>query len=379
MGFGGGINAGMRQFERYLFLSLLWPTVLVTVALTGIIWLTQVLRFIDFMINRGLSVSDFLYLTGLILPSLLLVIIPIALSIAVIYTYNKLAGESELVVLSAVGVSKLQLSRPMLVMATFCMIVCYVFSAYVMPLANGKFRDIHSFFRDKYASMLLEENVFNNPIDGVTVFLRSRDADNVLHGLLLHDSRDPTQEVTMMAERGRLEQGPNGPRFYLENGQRQQMKDGTVSWLAFTSYTLDIAFLVKDTTRAYEPDERTIGQLFTLSGLNDQQTAALRAEGHQRLTWPLFTIALPLLSLAVLFSGEFNRRGQWKRVIEASVLMIGIVVVYFALRNSVIRHLWLAPALYFMVAAVVGGAIYMLTTGRPIRFDRLWPSRERRP
>ena len=71
--------------------------------LTAIVWLTQILRFLDFMLSRGLSLLDFLYLTGLMLPSLLLMLLPISLAIAVIYTYNKLTVESELIVLNAVG------------------------------------------------------------------------------------------------------------------------------------------------------------------------------------------------------------------------------------------------------------------------------------
>ena len=76
----------MRQYERYLFMHLLWPTVLITASLTGIVWLTQVLRFLDFILNRGLSLGDFMYLTGLMLPSLLLILMPICLCIAVVYT-----------------------------------------------------------------------------------------------------------------------------------------------------------------------------------------------------------------------------------------------------------------------------------------------------
>ncbi len=357
----GGYKQPMRQYERYLFLNLIGPTVLVTAALTGVIWLTQVLRFLDFMLNRGLTMSEFFYLTGLMLPSLLLVIIPIALTIAVIHTYNRLTSESELIVLGAVGVSRLQLVKPMVLVAVMAMLICYVLAAWLMPVANQKFRDIRNFFRDKYVSMLLEEGVFNTPIDGVTVFVRARDGSNVLHGILLHDNRNPKDVVTMMAESGRLEQTETGPRFYLGHGQRQQIKDGQVSWLSFDDYTLDIAFYAKNITRKRSPDERTIDELFAEEGATPALTAALRAEGHQRLAWPLFSLSLPLLALAVMFSGEFNRRGQWKRVVRAVVLTVVTVMLFFMVRNLLAKHLWLAPGLYLLVAAMIGLALYMLT------------------
>lgn len=363
----------MRQYERYLLAHLLWPTVLVTAALTGIVWLTQVLRFIDFMLNRGLTLGDFLYLTGLMLPALLLVIVPIALCIAVIFTYNRLTTDSELIVLHAVGVSKLQLARPVMAMGVMCTVICYILALYLMPVANRHFQDIRTFFRDKYASVLLEEEVFNTPIDGITVFVRSRDADNTLHGVLLHDNRNAKETVTMIADRGRMEQTPTGPRFYLDHGVRQQYKDGAVSWLTFDNYALDIAFFAKDIERKRDPDERTINELFDRQGMTDKEAAAMIAEAHHRLTWPALAFALPLMAVAFLFSGEFNRRGQWRRIVAASVAMIMVVLVYFAFRSLVAKQPWLISMMYVAVISPAAGALYMLATGRTIRLRRAPP------
>ena len=360
----------MRRYTLYLMQHLFWPTVLITASLTGIIWLTQVLRFIDFMLNRGLTLMDFLYLTGLMLPSLLLILIPISLAIAVLYTYHKLSGDSELTVFNAVGISRLQLALPAIYAGTACALICFALALYLMPVSRQHFQDIRTFFRDKYASVLLEEEVFNSPIDGLTVFVRQRDSDNNLYGLLIHDNRDFTKPVTMMATRGKLEQTQSGPRFYLVDGLRQELKDGRINWLSFDNYLLDIAFYGENIAREREADERTIGQLFTTTGVKPEKIPVLRAEGHQRLTWPLLCISLPLLVLAVLFSGEFNRRGQWKRVVLAAVATAVFVVSYFAIRNMMVNHPWMTPLLYLMIAATIALSLKQLQTDRPLRWRR---------
>lgn len=360
----------MRQYERYLFLHLLWPTVLITGSLTAIVWLTQILRFLDFMLSRGLSLVDFLYLTGLMLPSLLLMLIPISLAIAVIYTYNKLTVESELIVLNAVGVSKWEIARPALMLGTLCMIFCYALSLYVMPRANQHFQDIRTFFRDKYASVLLEEQVFSNPVDGLTLFIRERDSNNNLYGILLQDNREPKQVTTMLADEGALEQTPNGPRFHLKRGLRQLYSEGRVSWLKFDDYTIDIAFYGQDVQRKVSANERTIGELFQREGLTEKQARAYRAEAHQRLSWPALALALPLFVMATLFSSEFNRRGQGKRIISAAVGLVGLVLVYFTVRNLTVNHGGLAVLLYAMVLVPGGVGAYLLITGRVLRFSR---------
>lgn len=360
----------MRQYERYLFAHLLWPSVLITASLTGIVWLTQVLRFLDFILNKGLSLADFLYLTGLMLPSLLLILMPITLTIAVIYTYNKLTSESELVVLNAVGISKWQLTKPALMMSLICMVLCYVLSLYVMPVSNSRFKDIRTLFRDKYASILLEEGVFNSPMDGVTVFVRERDSDNNLGGIVLHDSRNPGATTTMIAERGRVEQTSAGPRFYLQQGMRQQEKDGRISWLAFDDYAIEIAFYGQTVERERGPEERTIGELFVQEGLDAKALAALRAEATQRITWPMFAFALPMFALAVLFSSEFNRRGQAKRMVVAAVGTGVIVLVYFALRNLMVKHPALLFGPYLVVLGVAAASVQVLISGRTIRLRK---------
>lgn len=350
----------MRQYQRYIGMHLVLPAILITASLTGIIWLTQVLRFVDFMLNRGLSMADFLYLTGLMLPSLLLILIPVALTIAVMYTYQKLTTESELIVFHAVGLSRMQLALPAIAVGVVCSILCYTLSLYIMPLSNQKFRDVRTFFRDQYASVLLEEEVFNTPIDGVTVYVRARDRENNLYGILLHDNRTEGIQVTMMAESGKLEQTSSGPRFLLKKGLRQEVKYGKLSWLSFEDYTLDIAFYGQVVQRNREPDERTIGELFHTQNLTPQEQVALRAEAHQRLTWPLFATALPMLMLALMLSTEFNRRGQWKRLVKAGVAATAVTLLFFALRNLVVQHTWMIPLLYLLLFSTMGVSLWLL-------------------
>lgn len=354
----------MRQYERYLFMHLLLPTLLVTAGLTGIIWLTQMMRFIHYILNRGLTIGDFLYLTGLMLPNLLLVLIPIALGIAVIYTYNRLTSDSELIVLNAVGISKLQLARPVMLIGGVAMLLCYALSLYIMPLSNQKFNDVRNFFRDKYASVLLEEEVFNTPVDGITVFVRDRDKKGILHGILLHDNRNVYAPVTMMAERGRLEQTANGPRFYLEKGVRQQIEDGRVGWLSFDDYALDVAFYSKSTEREREPQEQFLGTLLKGDPKNEKNNRAMHAEVHQRLGWPLLALVIPMLALSVLSTGEFNRRGQWKRIVHAAIGIAAMVLLFFVMRSLIVKNPALTPLLYVLCFGALATSFQLLITGR---------------
>lgn len=359
----------LPRYQTYMLSHLAWPTVAITFSLTGIVWLTQMLRFVDFMINRGLTLSDFLYLTGLMLPSLLLILLPISLCIATIYTYQKLQNESELIVMSSAGISPWQIARPALLMGGIVMVICYILALYLMPLSNQKFRDIRLFFRDQYASILLEEEVFNTPVAGLTVFVRERNRNGDLHGILLHDARNPAAAITMTAQEGRLENTPTGPRFFLKSGLRQERSGAhmeKLSWLSFDEYAIDIGFYATKTMRQPEPDERGVGELFSQATSDPAKAPMLLAEAHQRLIWPMFGLALPLLAVALLQASEFNRRGQLKRIVFTVICAAIFILLFFALRSAVVKQPFMMPLLYLLLAGVFALSSYLLIFARTL-------------
>ena len=102
----------MTQIERYIFRIALSAFLACLIGLTGTIWVTQALRELDLITAKGQTLLIFLFVTGLSLPTLVVVIAPMALFIAVIYALNKLNGDSELIVMSAAGMTPRGLLRP---------------------------------------------------------------------------------------------------------------------------------------------------------------------------------------------------------------------------------------------------------------------------
>ena len=80
----------MSGITRYILRQIAAGTVLVSLALAGVVWLTQSLQFLQFIINKGLAIAAWLKLTMLLLPWFLSVILPAALFLVTIFVYNKL-------------------------------------------------------------------------------------------------------------------------------------------------------------------------------------------------------------------------------------------------------------------------------------------------
>lgn len=327
----------MKIYINYVLKTLAAPTTFITMSLVSVVWLTQSLKFIDLIINQGLPVYDFLKLIILLLPSLFGLVLPIAILCSTIYTYNKLNYESEILVLKAAGVSKFGIALPCVILAIMTTAIGYAVSFYFLPVSFRDFKDTQYYFRDNYASLMLEEGIFNEPISGLMVYVRSRDESDKLSGILIHDNREADKPVTIMAESAKAEKGPNGLRFLMFNASRQQVdkNTGEINILYFDSYPFDFEFYnATDNSRARKSDEMFVSELLNPDPkLDKKQRQKQIADGHNRIAWPMNNLSLPLMVLAMMLSGDFNRRGQSQRIIYCIILAIIIIASSMSFKN----------------------------------------------
>ncbi len=327
----------MKIYIDYVLKNLAAPTAFITCSLVSVVWLTQSLRFIDLIINQGLPVYDFMRLIILLLPSLFGQVLPIAMLCSTIYTYNKLNHESEILVLKAAGVSRFGIAIPCIILAIFVTIAGYAISAYFLPASYREFKDTQNYFRDNYASLMLEEGIFNTPLKGVMVYVRKRETPDILQGILIQDSRIPNKPITMMAENAMVERGANGLQFMLHNATRQQIdrRTGEVNLLYFDSYPFDMGFYtIAEKTRGRKSDEMFINELLHPDPALPKKTQRKQlADGHNRILWPLNNLSLPLMVMAIMLSGDYNRRGQSRRIITCIAISIVLIASSLALKN----------------------------------------------
>ena len=354
----------MRRFSLYIMGQLIGPLIVVAFSFTGVIWLTQSLRFIDLIINKGLSFGLFLYMTALLLPSLLSVILPIALFAAVLYTYHQLIVDREIIVLKAIGLSNARLALPALGIAGVVMLLCYAINLYFMPLGFHEFKNIQSQVRNSFASLLLREGVFNTPIDGLTIYVRERSKDGELRGIFVHEARNSTEPSTLMAESGTLVHTDDGPRLVLLNGNRQEIQvgNGELSLLYFDRYAFDFGDVGGlDATRFKEAKERLLPDLlWPHDVVEERHRREFAAEGHRRLITPLVSVLFVFIGLGALFSGDFNRRGSNWRLLFAVAIAVSVQALTFGLTGLIVRVPDLIPLIYLLFGLMVGVTWYVV-------------------
>ncbi len=360
----------MQKVSSYILLRSTVALLFVTLSLACAIWLMQSLRLIDLIVNRGLPLSIFLYMSVLMMPTFLALILPLALFAAVLFAYNRLTMDSELLVMRVAGISQTGLSKPAFLLAGIVTVIIYSLTLYLLPLSFREFKDRQVTIRNDFSAVLLQEGVFTEISKGVTVFVRERGAKGELLGIFVHDGRNPEKPVTMMAENGALVRTDEGPQVIMINGNRQEVsKDsGKLSLLYFDRYSLDVRSVDSTLEKRWrEPKERFLGELFypDMTDVNNQFNAAkLRAEGHQRLTLPIYALTFTVIALAALLSGGFTRRGLGKRITMAILLIIAIQAGALGFTNLAARFPWMVPLVYLNAILPLVGGGYVLFSRR---------------
>jgi len=342
----------MLVIVRYILRQLAVGMVLVTVGLTGILWLTQSLRFIEITVNKGASIGLFLKLSLLIMPNFLTVILPVALFSVVLFTYNKLISDRELVVLRAAGLSHWTLAQPAMILACISVVSGLVLNIWIIPKTVQEFHELQWQLRSSATSVMLQEGLFNQISPGLTVYVRARNPAGELLDVIVHDRRAVDRTVTLMAERGALIKSANGePRVLLINGNRQQVTKGSnrLSLLYFDNYAMEFDDGSSNgEERVRDARERSTAELFSVTEdmVTPIEFRQFRVEGHQRLASPLYHFAFALLATSCLLAGWFNRRGQGDRLILAIALMVAIQAMALGVSNLATRNLMWLPLIY---------------------------------
>lgn len=353
----------MPLIERYIFRRAAQIFLLTLGALISALWVTQVLRELDVVTAKGQAISVFLLLTVFGLPALVQVVAPIAFLVATIVALNNLGNDGELPVISAAGASPRAVSRPIIVLGVTVMLLVAFSHHVVAPASLTKFRQILTQVRADVIATLVQEGGFRAVDDGLTMHFRDKAPDGSFRDIFIDDQRDPEEALTFTAGSGVLLQHAGGSFLVLRDGDliRTDQVNGESNVVSFQTYALDLSQLgTPDATPVYQAEERST--VFLLNPATDDSYTLrfpqrTRAELHERMTAPLFTLAFGLIALAFLGRPHSNREDRSAAIAAVVVLCLMLRTSGFA-AYSVSRNV--SAAQPFMYAVPLAGILFGL-------------------
>ena len=357
------------QFNLYIFNQLLRTTLALTSVLVGIIWLFQTIRILELVVNRGAAVGDFLLMSVASMPLWLIIAIPISGFIAVNWVFSRILADRELLVMQSIGLSPLQLAKAPIALGILLTTFLAVNTVYILPTSFGIYKNLQFKLRNSIPTILLRDGVFIEVVDDMTMFIGSRDDNDIMRDLFIHDARIGDRIITMTAQSGEFIERDGSPTLVLQKGERSERnaegQSGAV--LLFDTHSVTITRSTSQQTERATIDinEDSISNLLSPDAAHSPQYYLQRhAEGHYRIASPWLGLGLALLSAAIILRGQI-RRDLWTRRaslnIGACVLVIVAVVVS---RGSVTNNASFWPFIHLSVFAPIIIAFWLLRQPR---------------
>jgi lipopolysaccharide export system permease protein len=352
----------MNRIDRYIMRQVTSVAVFATIVLCVAVTLVQSVRLVDLIVNRGLPISEFVYIASLMFPRFIALVMPIALFGAMLFTYNRMINDSELVVMRSAGMSSSRLARPGLVVAVLGSVVCLGMTLFLMPMAAQEMRFHVEKNRSQWGAALLHEGRFTTVGRDITLFVEEREGSE-LFNILYHNTEDESAPYTIMAERGAVVETEDGPRILVINGNRQTFQDGTLHLVEFDRTTVDIGVSSGSPASVWaQPEERFLPDLLYPDATDNNDRYyhdKLVAEGHNRLATALLPLAYTAIALAFILRSGYSRRGNAWSIVGAVTGVTLVIVGNMSLASAAGRDPWLIPGLYLvsLVPMAIGLAL----------------------
>ena len=319
------------RFDRYLLSQLLMLFGFFSLVLVLVYWVNRAVVLFDQLIANGQSAVVFLEFTALSLPNVIRVVLPIAAFAATVYVANRLASESELVVVQATGFSPWRLIRPVMFFGFFVFALSSVLAHLLVPISLTRLNERTTEISENMTARLLSEGRFLHPADDVTFYIREISPVGELKNIFLSDTRDPEASMTYTAREALLIRGDTAPTLLMFDGMAQRYEtDGKLLAVTrFEDFVFSLDGLVDIISSGRRrPDELSTRELLSASSATQAATgvsrSALIAEAHERISNSLNGLVAPIIGFAALLIGGFSRFGVWRQIFVAIFALIAV-------------------------------------------------------
>ncbi len=194
----------MKILRRYILREHVGPFIAALGVLTGLMLLNQLAKRFSDLVGKGLPWYVIGEVFGLSIPFILAMTMPMAVLVAVLYTFSRLSGDNEITAIKAGGVSLFRLMFPVLIAASAVATGMIWFNDRLLPESNHALRMLLSDIGRKQPTFELRERVINEVVDG-KLFLQTARIDrmrSVMRDLIIFDLGRPNVNRTIYADSG---------------------------------------------------------------------------------------------------------------------------------------------------------------------------------
>ena len=202
----------MKIINRYVIKEHVGPFIFALSALTSLLLLQYIARKFGDLVGRGLSwqvITEFMLLS---IPFTVAMTLPMAVLVAVLHAFSRMASENEITALKAGGISTRSLMKPALFASVLLAMFMLWFNDQVLPRTNHELATLQIAILRTKPSFALKEQVINGIKEG-QLYLRAgyidREQSGRLRDVTIYDVSDASKRRTIFGDSGFLAFAPN--------------------------------------------------------------------------------------------------------------------------------------------------------------------------
>jgi len=332
---------------RYIFRETAVPFILGMAVFTFVLLMGRLLKLAEMVFAKGVPFLDVCRLILYMLPSFLLVSIPMAFLLAVLLAFGRLSADSEITAMKAGGVGLGSLLAPVFTFAVFAYFATTFITVYGLPWGNTSFKHFLYEVIETRAATTIKEKVFNDDFPGLVVYVDGYDqTSHEISGILIHDERNPEEPMTIFASTGIIAAAPeeNNVRLHLENGSIHR-GIGTSGYRLVEFDTYDLHVTLRQNTKKNQLDEEdlTLRQLMAHRD-NTQNSEKFRRdvsiELHKRFALPFACIVFAMIGVPL---GIQNQRSGRAGGFSAGIMILMLYYMVMSAGKTIAEKELLSP------------------------------------
>ncbi len=370
-----------RILDRYLLREISTPFFLSIAALTLVLFLQRMYRLAELVISKGATLASIAKVVAFIMPSFLVVTIPMSFLVAILTAFARLGADSEITAMKASRISLYNMMRPVMVFASGVFLATALTSLFIAPGANHALK-VQLFDLVKSRAMIgIEPGVFSATFDGMIIYVDKMDSPDRMEGIFISDERSTKEPYAIVARRGRLITDPDSFKVTLAMQQgaihalpRDEHSYSTMTFDAGNLY-LDISHaLLQSGQQGLDFDE--VGSVELLQNWRKARAEGkpaieLESELHKRLSIPFACLLFGLVGAPL---GIRRTRSGKSAGIGIALVVFLLYYVVLAAGTNLSDTGKLSPAVsYWLPNALMTGAaiLLVLKKGQELEFQIL--------
>lgn len=359
------------RIHRYIAREVAVPTLLGLLVFTFVLLMGRLLKLVELVVNKGVPAGEVGRLFLCLLPTFLVLTIPMAFLLGVLLGFGRLSADSEVVALKACGVSLYGMLLPVLLLGAAASLATALLTLYAEPSGNAAFRSQLFQIASSQASSGFQPRIFNDDFDGLVLYAAGQDEqDGTLQGVFISDERVGSTPAIILARSGRIVSDRNALTLTLrlEDGSiHRQPDDGlhdSYQLVRFATYDVNLNLgqqLSENQQRRKRENELSATELrqALTQAPPGEERSKLAVEWHRRLALPVTPLLFALVGVPLGVRCQRSGRGGGFASALA-VFLLYYVLFSFAETLAVKKGVPVAAAIWAPTVLLLAGGFFLL-------------------